>query len=272
MQTPSQAARRRDDAGARLPMPWASAAAKGVFLRRGQLAMLVAAPGVGKTVISTAYEVQSGVRSLHLSADTDAHTTAVRLIQAQTGCTLDEAELGKAEAAAWAMDALAGIEHLFFAFPSSPTEREIVGRLHAYREAQGEYPELLTIDNLGNVAFDDEEFAGQRRVMRELQAVALKTQTAILVLHHATGEHDDGNKPVPMSGISAKLSKFPGLILTAHRSAYHEITISVVKNRFGEASPTGGVGFTLRAQTDRMQVTDEPRPINWTPVSALAGT
>jgi KaiC/GvpD/RAD55 family RecA-like ATPase len=264
MQTPAQAARRRDDSGARLPQPWASAAAQSVFFRRGQLAMLVAAPGVGKSVVTTAYVVQSGAHTLYLSMDTDAYTTSVRLIASELGCTLSEAEAGRSARAPWALEALGKIRNVHFGFPSSPDEREIAERLLAYREAEGEYPELLILDNLSNIAFDDEEFTGFRRLMRELQTVASRTGTAILVLHHAVGEYENGDKPIPMGGVSGKLSKFPALILTAYRQEGNALGFSVVKNRFGPASPSGGgVMFSLQADMERVQIRDNPHPTLW---------
>lgn len=245
-------------------MPWTGAAAKNVFFRRGQLAMLVAAPGVGKSVLSTSYVVQSGAHGLYTSMDTDAYTTSIRLIAAATGCTLEQAEAARADGTAWAIDALGTIRSVHFAFPSSPDEREIAERLLAYREAEGEYPEILVLDNLSNIAFDDEEFSGLRRIMRELQSVASRTGTAILVLHHAVGEFEDGDKAIPLGGVSGKLSKFPALILTAFRQGRGEIAVSVVKNRFGPADPSGhGVTFCLQADMERMQIRDNAHPTNW---------
>ena len=245
-------------------MPWAGAVGKNVFFRRGQLAMLVAAPGVGKSVLGTAYVVQSRVHGLYTSMDTDAYTTSIRLIAAATGCTLEEAEAARAEQAPWAIDALNTITTVHYAFPSSPNEREIADRLIAYREAEGEYPEFLVLDNLSNIAFDEEEFSGQRRIMRELQSTASKTGTCILVLHHAVGEYEDGIKAIPLGGVSGKLSKFPALIMTAYRQGGGEIGISVVKHRFGPADPSGvGVTFSLQADMERMQIRDNPHPTIW---------
>src|SRR5690606_27025186 len=128
-------------------MPWANAQQQGVYLRRGQLAMLVAAPGVGKSVLTTAYAVQSGTKTLYLSMDTDAYTTSVRLIAAINNCTLEQAEAARSARADWAIESLARVNHVHFAFPSSPDEREIAERLQTYREVRGEYPELLVLDN-----------------------------------------------------------------------------------------------------------------------------
>lgn len=264
MQTPTQAARQRDNAGARLPQPWRDADANKVHFRRGQLAMLVAAPGVGKSVLATAYVVQSGVRCLYLSMDTDAFTTSVRLVAAELKCTLEEAEAGVIAQADWAMAALSRIPNARYAFTSSPDEREIAERMIAYREAEGDYPELVVVDNLANVAFEDEEFSGLRRLMRDLQSTAVATGSAILTLHHATGEYEDGQKPIPQSGAAGKLSKFPAMILTAYTPNPGNIGINVVKNRFGPADPAGNqVRFTLAANLERVWVANDDNPIVW---------
>lgn len=228
-----------------------------MYFRRGQLAMLVAGPGVGKSVLSTAYVVQSGVRALYLSLDTDAFTTSIRLVASVLNCTIQQAEEGLSAQADWALAALEKVRNVRYAFTSSPDEREIGERLLAYREAEGDFPELVVVDNLANVAFDDEEFAGQRRLMRELQATAGRTGSAVLVLHHATGDHENGDSVVPLKGVSGKLSKFPSMILTAHRPGAKEIAVSVCKNRFGAADPAGaGVRFTLSVDMERVQVRD----------------
>lgn len=235
-------------------MPWKNAADAGVYLRRGQVSMLVAAPGFGKSVIANAFVVQSGALCLYCSMDTDAYTASIRLIASESGSTIEQAEALRASQPEEAAAVVSEIDSAYWAFPSSPDEREIGERLLAFREVEGSYPELLVLDNLSNISFDDEEFAGLRRVMRELQSVAMRTGTSILVLHHATGEYEDGGKPIPLSGINGKLSKYPSLILTG----YGRGSFSVVKNRFGPADPSGmGVQFHLDVDLERMQVCDD---------------
>lgn len=258
MQTPAQAARKRDHAGQRLHQPWQAAAGNSVYFRRGELAMLVAAPGVGKSVLATSYVVQSQVRCLYLSMDTNAFTTCIRLVCAVTACTMAQAEHGLTQQEPWAAHALAGLRNVRYAFTSSPDETEIADRILAYAEAEGDYPELVVIDNLGNITFKEEEFAGLRRLMRDLEATAGKTGSAILVLHHASGDFENGNSVVPQRGVQGKVSKFPSMILTAHRKQQGWTGVSVVKNRFGPADPAGfGTGFGLSTNLETVQVHDE---------------
>lgn len=265
MLTPAQAARRRDDTGARLHMPWAAARDLGVYLRLGQLAMLVAGPGVGKSVLALCYAIQSGVRTLYLSLDTDAFTTSVRLLAAVNGWTTDEAEQKLVLQDPEALESLSHMGDLRFSFTSSPDEAEIADRLLAYIEAEGEPPELLVVDNLANVAVDDrDEFGALRRLMRDMQTLAGRIGCSVLVLHHATGEHENGVDPVPIKGVLGKVSKFPSLILTAHRNGRGAVRVDVVKHRFGPANPAAaGEHFTLGVEMDRVQVGPDPAPLTW---------
>ena len=265
MLTPAQAARRRDDTGARLHQPWPAAAELGVYFRAGQLAMLAAGPGVGKSILATVYALQCGHRVLYLSMDTDAFTTSIRVISAMTGMTLADAEQKLTLQDPEILDMLAEAEDVHFAFTSSPDESEIADRLLAYVEAVGEPPELLIVDNLANVAVDDsDEFGALRRLMRDLQSLAGRVGCAVLVLHHATGEFDNGVDPVPMKGINGKLSKFPALILTAHRASAGTVRLDVVKHRFGPADPSAASKhFVLGVDMERVQIGPDPAPLTW---------
>lgn len=260
MQTPAQAAKKRGNSGGqKLPQPWTAAEDLKAHFRRGQLAMIVAAPGVGKSIFANAYAVLSGAKTLYLSMDTDAFTMSVRLVAMVAGVPMHEAEAGLARGDDWALAAAADprLENLSLAFPSNPDATEVAYRLHAYREARGEFPELLFLDNLQNVGVGDDEFSGQLSLLRELQAVAGQTGTAIVVLHHATGEYGDGDGILPQSGIRGKLSQFPAMILTLHRAGAQRLGVSVVKNRFGPADPAGiGTRFHLRSDMEKAQLTD----------------
>lgn len=260
MQTPAQAAKKRGNGGGgqKIPQPWGVAENLKVHFRRGQLAMIVAAPGVGKSLFSNYYAVKSGAKTLYLSMDTDAFTTSIRLVAVVNGCTMHEAEVGLARGEEWALAAAANpeLDNLSLAFPSNPDAEEIAYRLHAYREARGEFPELLILDNLQNINVGEDEFHGQLEFLRELQVVAGQTGTAIVVLHHATGEYGDGDTILPQSGIRGKLSQFPAMILTLHRAGTQRLGVSVVKNRFGPADPAGvGTRFHLQSDMERAQFT-----------------
>lgn len=256
MLTLAQAARKKEQAGLRLPNVWHGFDRSDIFLRRGQLHLLVAAPGVGKSVLSQVFALRSGTKCLYLSLDTDAFTTSIRAVMSLTNITQDRAEAGVHGSEGWAVETLEGIKNLKYSFPSSPTVEEIFYHIHAYAEAMGDWPELIVIDNLANVAFEGEEWGEMRTIMADLQTMAIRTRSAVLVLHHAVGAFEDGLTTIPQSGVAGKLAKFPSMVLTMCRDGDYLVT-SVVKNRFGPSDPSGQeIAVKLRVDMSRMQIND----------------
>lgn len=254
----TQASRLKGNAGKRLPDVWSSFDAQKIHFRRGQLHLVVAAPGVGKSVLTMSYAIQSKVPTLYLSMDTDPFTTCVRVVSAVTLVELAQAEQGLQENLTFATEALKQAKDLRFAFPASPSTADLFSHVYAYGEAEGEWPELIVIDNLANVAFESDEFGEMRTMMADFQTMAARTKAAVVVLHHSTGQYEDGQTIIPQSGVNGKVAKFPSMVLTMCRGGTgDQLFVSSVKNRFGPADPSG---FKVRAQLSvdypRMQVRD----------------
>jgi predicted ATP-dependent serine protease len=256
--TLTQASRLKGQAGKKLPDVWSSWEQNKVAFRRGQLHLIVAAPGVGKSVLTLSYALQAKVPSLYISMDTDPFTTSVRAVSALTQVTLDQAEAGLDQEFAFAVNALAEAgKTLRFAFPASPGMADLFQHIYAYGESEGAWPELIIIDNLANIAFESDEFGEMRTMMADLQTMASKTKAAVVVLHHSTGLYEDGHTPIPQSGVNGKVSKFPSMVVTLCRGNDTELYVSVVKNRFGPADPSAyKVRAPLAVDYSRMQVRD----------------
>jgi KaiC/GvpD/RAD55 family RecA-like ATPase len=256
--TLSQASRLKGQAGKKLPDVWDSWTQQKIAFRRGQLHLIVAAPGVGKSVLTLSYALQSKVPTLYLSMDTDPFTTCIRAVAALAKATLEQAEAGLEQKYEWATSRLAEANAtLRFSFPPSPSTADIFSHIYAYGEAEGVWPELIVIDNLSNVAFESDEFGEMRTMMADFQTMASKTKAAVIVLHHSTGMYEDGSQAIPQSGVNGKVSKFPSMVLTMYRPDGNTLVCSVVKNRFGPADPAGlRVQSRLNVDYARMQVMD----------------
>lgn len=254
----TQASRLKGQSGKKLVDVWDSWTQQKIAFRRGQLHLIVAAPGVGKSVLTLSYALQSKIPTLYLSMDTDPFTTCIRAVAALTRSTLEQAEKGLDQKFEWATDALAAANAtLRFSFPPSPSTSDIFSHIYAYGEAEGVWPELIVIDNLSNVAFESDEFGEMRTMMADFQTMASKTKAAVVVLHHSTGQYEDGITPIPQSGVNGKVSKFPSMVLTLCRQQDTALLVSVVKNRFGPADPAGfRVQARLTVDYARMQVMD----------------
>src|SRR6056300_1719516 len=64
--------------------------AQGIVFEPGQMAMIVARPNAGKSMLSLWYAVKASVPTLYFSADTDRRTTLYRAVAVKTGIEFDE--------------------------------------------------------------------------------------------------------------------------------------------------------------------------------------
>lgn len=254
-----QATRLRDEAGQRLPEVWEAFEALKIVRRRGQLYLTAAAPGGFKSVLALNEAIKQQAPCLYMSMDTDGHTMATRAVQALMLVDQDAAEAAVKDQADWAMNTLSQIPWVKFDFPSSPDTDEIVMRVFAYAEAMGEFPHWIVIDNLMDVSFEEDENRGINRIMEDLAKLARLSKAGVHVLHHTTGEYEDGHSTIPMSGLRNKVSKKPTMILTLCRGGQDgQMWVSVVKNRFGPADPSGmKYRAELKVDYEHLQVWDK---------------
>lgn len=253
------------EAGEPIPTVFRSLAAHDFHFRRGQLVLIAAGPGVGKSVLSQRLAMLAGVPALYFSADSDAFTMYKRGASIVTGHRTKDVEQdferGNGEFYDIRLNALS---HIRFDFTSSPNVDDLEDCLNAFALAYGEYPHLIVVDNLINV--DPEELGENQRsavqgTIAYLKSMAQHTNAAIVMLHHLTGEYDDGNKPAPMSALIDKVSKLPEQILTLHRGgiiagAPTEMGVCLVKNRDGQADASGQLIVRLEYAPDYARLED----------------
>lgn len=243
--------------GEALPTVWTKLAAAGVVFRRGQLAMLAAAPNGGKSMVGLVMATQLNIPTLYISADTDRHDTIIRTIACLSGQTLTAVEEGMEVAPEQYADYLEKADNLSFCFEASPSLHDIEMELRAYVEVHGQLPHLIVIDNLMDVQMEDvDEFRGYRLILQGLHHLARDTGACVVVLHHINGDSDDGKVP-PRRSIQGKVSHKPELILTMAPVGDRFLGIAVVKNRSGKSDPTAEQPIWLCRDFSRASVTDE---------------
>lgn len=243
---------------------WDSFAQKKIVFRRGQLHLTAAAPGTGKSVLALAMAVHMQVPTLYVSLDGDELTVGTRLVQMATACdtkTAEQAVLGKSDLA---LQAARAVPWLAFTYPSAASTEDIAHHVWAYAEVHGDWPHLVVVDNLSDVA-DEDSAAELSRAMDDLTILGRETGAAVHVLHHVGGDYEDGDRVVPLSGLRYKVGKKPSLALTISRGGQEgQAYVSVVKNRFGPVDPSGlGVRAELRMDFSTMQVTNPPWAPEW---------
>jgi len=199
---------------------------------------------------------------LYVSADTNAHTMAMRLLSMITGYTQSEAEralLEDVEGSRKIINDSAG--HIFWSFESAPTLSDLDQEVSAFEELWGCSPTLIVVDNLMDIANDGgEEFASMRATMKELKYLARDTNAAVLVLHH-TKESYPGEPCQPRSALQGMVAQLPALILTVGTDAPGFIAVAPVKNRYGKADQTGKMSYWLQFNPEVMDVSDIPERV-----------
>jgi len=275
MLTIAQAATRNKNNAQLLPDLFPALAQNGVRFRRGQVTMIAGQPNSGKSLLALFYAVKSGVPTLYISADTDAYTTAIRAAAVITGSQVNTVEEAFTSGAGYEFyeDELKTLKHLRFDFDPSPTLDDIQLSIQAYGEAFGEYPQLLIIDNLLNIAaLHDNEWTGMRDIAKAMHHIARETDAAVFMLHHTTEAEGRPELPPSRKSIQGKISQLPEMILTvAMDHDTSEYRIACVKNRFAKNSAAGTDYTVLFADASRMTLYNDRQSVHvaqyWSQVS-----
>lgn len=269
MQTLSLALRVSEDVGLALPSVFPTLEKMGAKFRRGQLSLIAGGPGTGKSAIASYIAVNAGygdfsevgVPTLYFSADTDKRTLGNRVAASVSHHTVDEAEDLISQKHNGILRILEdNTSHIWFNWNNGPNLDDIENEVEAFAHTWGEWPHLIVIDNLKNIWVDNPGDGGEHvrydRVLDYLHELAGLTNAHIMVLHHVTGFYEDGDKPIPLSGILGKVTKPFRLIITLYRPTEEQIGLSIVKNSTGKMDQSGKLSVYLDIDLERQQFID----------------
>jgi replicative DNA helicase len=232
---------------------------RGVEFRRGELHLIAAPPGAGKTVLALAMALYVGRPTFYFSPDSTASTMWERLGGMVTGRTLDEIRKGIDGTLEKTLNQ--ELNHIQWCFDNPLDCDAIDDEMKAYAVVWGDWPELVVIDNLAD--FTDPSFPdgweAQERALEFLKSLAKQTHAAIVVLHHVTGQYVDQDRSIPLSGLRGQVGRIPELVLTVRRMGGGVLAVDVVKHRHGEANAAGGFGVHMAVDLTRMRVNDVRR-------------
>lgn len=261
-----QARRIRGAAGDPLPTVFQSFEDMKIIFRRGQLCLICAGPGTGKSALALTQAVRSRVPTLYMSADSDAFTQVSRSFSIHTGLTMDETER-YARGEEVLPSTLAKAEELKlipirFNFLAAPKLSNIEKSMEAFDELYGEYPALTVVDNITNVRNGTEDnaenpFGGLEVFLDYANEMARETQSCVIGLHHVNGPYNDQNKPIPMSGVKGQIGRVPQMILTLFRSGPGSVGVSPVKLRGAKFDPSGEYYTELDFEGSTMTFSDQ---------------
>lgn len=269
MQTLSLALRNSEAVGTSLPPVFLSLEKIGAKFRRGQLSLIAGGPGTGKSAVASFIAVNSaygefgeiGVPTLYFSADTDKRTLGNRIAASVSHETVDNSEKLLNDGHAGFFSILEdNTRHIWFNWNTGPNLQDIEDEVMAFAHATGDWPHLIVIDNLKNIWVDTSGDGGEHvrydRVLDFLHELAGQTNAHIMVLHHVTGFYEDGDKPIPLSGILGKVTKPFRLIITLYRPSEEQLGLSIVKNSTGRMDQGGKLSVFLGVDLERQQFID----------------
>ena len=264
MLTLTQSASVRGSSGDPLPEVWKGLADKGTKFLRGQLVLIAAGPGSGKSALALSYALKSGVSALYFSADSDAFIQLSRSLSILGGLTMEESGMLALSGDVSKIADIVGESPVRFSYHPTPTLEHINRQVRAYEELYGDYPELIIVDNAMDVEIgdaDEDQSRGLDALMAWLHDMARTTEACVIVLHHVTGPYNDAAGPIPLSGVKGQIGRVPELILTIHRGSdtyagTTSIKVSTVKNRGAKADPSGQTYANLEFDGDHMDIKD----------------
>ena len=261
MRTLVRSVGRSDIGGEPLPSVFKSFESNKIIFRRAEVSMLAGTPGVGKSTLALALALHMRVPSLYISADTNAHTMAMRLASMISGKNQTDVEHLMGTDYGWTTATLSRGSHIVWSFESSPTLMDILEEVDAFEELWGHPPVAIFVDNLMDIATDGgEEFASMRAIMKELKFLARATNAAVIVLHH-TSEAVLGNPCQPRSALQGKVAQLPALICTLGVVGT-SMAVAPVKNRYGRASAEAALNCWLAFNPEYMYMADLPEVTN----------
>lgn len=269
MQTISLALRGEENVGLSLPPVFPSLDKMGAKFRRGQLSLIAGGPGTGKSALSSYMAINMGygeygespVPTLYFSADTDKRTLGNRIAASVSHETVDNAEDLLLKRHKGMMQILeTNTAHIWFNWNNGPTLDDIQDEVECFAHVNGHWPHLIVIDNLKNIWTETHGEGGDHvrydRVLDFLHELAGITNAHIMVLHHVTGHYENGDEPIPLSGILGKVSKPFRLIVTLYRPNENQIGLSIVKNSTGRMDQRGALSCFLDIDLERQQFID----------------
>jgi len=261
MKTLRRSIKKADVGGEPLPAPFQAFARAGIVLRRAEVTVIAGTPGAGKSTVALHIAAKLQMPTLYFSADTNAHTMAMRLIALSGKMTQAEAEVLMLNHPETAESVLAENNHLYWSFESSPTLKDLDEEVSAFETMWGRSPTLIVVDNLMDIAMDGhEEFGGMRQAMKELKFLARDTNACVLVLHH-TQEGITGTPCQPRSALQGKVAQVPAMVLTVGQKMLPNqidsyLCVAPVKNRYGKADQTGNSYVELSFDPASMYLED----------------
>lgn len=261
----AQAAARRGSAGVPLPGMYGPLQARGVEVCRGQLSLIVGPPGAGKSLLAMNLMVRMNVPTLAFLLDTDQLSAAARFGSVLSGQNFFQVK-ANIDQYAGKLSELSDMQVQFYAQDMDDIRLQV----SAYEQRFGLPPDLVIVDNLGNLTSAMEnEWALLKALTLELDLLAREMGCAVIACAHVTDL--ETTNPAGRTKILGKVSQYPRLILSVGYSpATGEYKVSAVKNSSGPSDVSASNPITMYADPSRMLISESDP--HWSPSGIASRT
>lgn len=210
----------------------------GIAPVRGNLIVCLGAPGVGKSLFSLNWALALPTPSLIVSLDTDLRSQAVRAASILTGTA---STLVERHPDAYSLY-LERQEPMCRIYDLQVSPQNINELALAEEEYWGVSPTLIVVDNISNIV-KDMSYESYRQVFIELQKVARMRDAVVLALHHVRREASEGRLKLHSGQYAGEQEA--EIVLGLWRGVNTSLEVGVLKNRNGQADPSGNLSFSL---------------------------
>ncbi len=221
-----------------LPIPW-DKLGKVIRPRGGNCAVVIAAPGIGKTTFLLNWAAKAQIPTLYLSADTSAQDITAQLGALATGHDRRQVETRLTESTIWrreyAQAILKSYPDLVLDFSPRPTMHDIRQKGLALTELWGVTPQMIVMDTASNVAMKDmSDNAEWQRVWLQAIQLARDLNAVFIFAHHVKqGLARSGRMAPEMSDALWGADQFAEFVMGLHEPEAGVRTLTVRKNRTG---------------------------------------
>jgi len=242
--------------GEALPLPFKSFEQYDIALRRGELTMIAAEPGKGKSTLALAIAIPMKQPTLYFSLDSPEKVQQIRGLSMITGLPQKQVEENmesdpETGARLWREHA----GHIAWDWDAG-SMWDIEEEFQIYEEVMGTPPVLVILDNATDITHENgDEYSSLRSLMRDLKSWARTTNSCFVALHH-TSEAFTGNPCPPMRAVHGKVNQKPANIWTIGKAQDGFMPVAPVKNRGGFSDDSGGTAVWLRYDPVTMTLKD----------------
>ena len=242
--------------GQEIELPWHKLN-QHLSLHTGELCLIAAAPGAGKSVFAVNLALGLDEPVLYIAQDSPASVLA-RMAALDMGMTIDETKALMEHDISGVADLLEG-RHPLMAVEAGACDLDRIDQLvWASIEWLGRSPAVVILDNLINTivpGHHHQDVGFYATALPRFQQLAINEDLCFIALHHVTRRGNDAGRNV--QGLGTRRLSMVDLLYSGEREAEHvigiyhdqrktKLIIQILKQRDGPADPEGEMEVSLK--------------------------